>query len=45
MLMSLGRKQVSLLSFPSLAPIALPFEIPKDGGDVFDIDFYDDYVS
>ncbi|KIO30192.1 hypothetical protein M407DRAFT_156595 [Tulasnella calospora MUT 4182] len=36
--------QVALLSFPALEPIASPFDIPKSGGDVFDVDFYDEYA-
>ncbi|KAG9014942.1 hypothetical protein FRB94_007014 [Tulasnella sp. JGI-2019a] len=36
--------QISVLAFPSLSPIAEPFRIPKNGGDVYDIDFYNDHV-
>ncbi|KAG8952181.1 hypothetical protein FRC03_012227 [Tulasnella sp. 419] len=36
--------QVSLLSYPSLSPAAPPFDIPKDGGDLFDLDFLDHYL-
>ncbi|KAG9051039.1 hypothetical protein FS837_000147 [Tulasnella sp. UAMH 9824] len=32
--------QVALLSFPALEPLATPFDIPKSGGDIFDVDFH-----
>lgn len=36
--------QVSLLNYPSLTPVAEPFEIPKSGGDIYDVDFFGEYV-
>jgi len=36
--------QVSLLAYPTLAPISDAFDVPKSGGDVFDIDFFGDYA-
>ncbi|KAG8910315.1 hypothetical protein FRC00_008425 [Tulasnella sp. 408] len=36
--------QVALLSFPALKPVAAPFDIPKSGGDIFDVDFHDEHA-
>ncbi|KAG8990748.1 hypothetical protein FRB90_001630 [Tulasnella sp. 427] len=34
--------QVTFLSYPALNPIAAPFDIPKSGGEIFDVDFHDE---
>ncbi|KAG8956683.1 hypothetical protein FRC04_000161 [Tulasnella sp. 424] len=34
--------QVVFLSFPALKPVAAPFDIPKSGGEIFDVDFHDE---
>ncbi|KAG8865282.1 hypothetical protein FRB96_000172 [Tulasnella sp. 330] len=36
--------QISLLTFPSLSRLAQPFNIPRTGGDIYDIDFFNEYV-
>ncbi|KAG8900074.1 hypothetical protein FRB99_006267 [Tulasnella sp. 403] len=36
--------EISLLSFPSLTPLADPFKIPKEGGDIFDLGFLGESV-
>jgi len=32
--------QVAFLSYPSLQPLSSPFSLPKEGGEIFDLDFY-----
>jgi len=32
--------QVAFLSYPSLKPLSSSFSLPKEGGEIFDVDFY-----